>query len=371
MVDSRVEKLAKLCVYYSVDVKPKEQVVIRELSELSFPLINEIYKECLLRDAYPLLMFHSNVGHTPFAYTFYKYAKEHQLDFVSPVDKFVFENMDVLITPFCTPNPKRLTNIDPSKIKMYIASKRELMEIYRKRVAEGKLRWTVLPYPINAQAQEAAMSLAEYEDFVYSSCLVDKEDPIAEWKKIHKEQEKICKFLNQASEIRIVGDDTDLMFNVKGRKWINGSGEKNMPGGEVFTGPIEDSVEGKIRFTFPGIRAGKEVEDIKLTFKEGKVVKASAVKGNGLLQETLKIDGADRIGEAAIGTNYGIGRFTKNMLLDEKMGGTIHIALGASIPESGGLNKSAIHWDILKDMKKHGEIYADGKLFYKNGKFLI
>ncbi len=215
------------------------------------------------------------------------------------------------------------------------------------------------------------MALAEYEDFVYSSCLVDKEDPIAEWKKIHQQQEKICDFLNQVDEIHITGEDTDLTFNVMSRKWINCSGKYNMPDGEVFTGPIENSANGTIRFTFPGIFSGREVEDITVTLKDGKVVKASAAKGDKLLQQLLKIEGADHIGEAAIGTNYGITKFTKNMLFDEKMGGTIHMALGRSIPESGGLNKSAIHWDILKDMKKDGEIYADNKLFYKNGKFLI
>jgi aminopeptidase len=143
-----------------------------------------------------------------------------------------------------------------------------------------------------------------------------------------------------------------------------------MPDGEVFTGPVEESVNGKIRFTYPGIYSGKEVEDINLEFKNGKVVKASAAKGDELLQELLKIEGANRIGEAAIGTNYGITKFTKEMLFDEKMGGTIHLALGNSYPETGARNKSAIHWDILKDMKKHGEIYADGELFYQNGKFL-
>jgi aminopeptidase len=320
----------------------------------------------LLSDAYPLIIPKLDVQ-----YTFFKYAKEHQLKFVSPFTKFILETMDVLISISCEPNPKRLTNIDPSKIKMHAASRREIMEDFLKRHAEGKLKWTGLPYPINAQAQEAAMALAEYEDFVYSSCLVDKEDPIAEWKKIRKQQEKICESPNQASEIRIVGEDTDLTFNVKDRRWINCSGKVNMPDGEVYTTPLEKSANGIVRFTFPGIVAGREVEDITLKFKDGKVVKASAAKGHELLQQTLKIEGADRIGEAAIGTNYGITRFTKNMLFDEKMGGTIHIALGASVPESGGLNKSAIHWDILKDMKKDGEIYADGKLFYKNGKFLI
>ena len=365
MVDQRIEKLAKLCVHYSVEVKPKEKVLVQG-SELAFPLINEIYKECLLSDAYPHIIPNLDVQ-----YTFFKHAKEHQLKFVSPFTKFILENMDVLISISCEPNPKRLTNIDPSKMKIYAASRREIMEDFLKRIAEGKLKWTGLPYPMNSQAQEASMALAEYEDFVYSSCLVDKEDPIAEWKKIRKRQEKICEFLNQVSEICIVGEYTDLTFNVKGRKWINCSGKLNMPDGEVFTGPVENSANGTVRFTFPGIFSGREVEDIKLTFKDGKVVKASAAKGDELLQQLLKIEGADRIGEAAIGTNYGITRFTKNMLFDEKMGGTIHIALGAAPPESGGLNKSAIHWDILKDMKKGGEIYADGKLFYKNGKFLI
>jgi aminopeptidase len=169
----------------------------------------------------------------------------------------------------------------------------------------------------------------------------------------------------------VVGGDTDLTFNIKGRRWVNCGGKTNMPDGEVFTGPIENSVNGAIRFTYPGIYSGKEVEDIRLTFNNGKVVKASAAKGNELLQELLKIDGADRIGEAAIGTNYGIAKFTKNMLFDEKMGGTIHMALGFNpIPETGGLNKSALHWDILKNMKKNGEIYADENLIYKNGQFI-
>ncbi len=364
MVDSRVEKLARLCVRYSVDVKPREEVLIRG-SALAFPLINEIFKECLLSDAYPLIMPSLDVE-----YTFFKYAKEHQLKFVSPFEKLRVENIDVQITVWCQPSPKELTNIDPAKIRTHRASWRELAETFNKRYAEGKLKWTLLPYPINAQAQEANMSLEEYEDFVYSSCFVDKRDPIAEWKKISQRQEKICRFLNQISEIRMVGEDTDLTFSVKGRKWINSDGKRNMPSGEVFTAPVEKSAKGTVRFTYPGIYSGREVEDITLTFKNGKVVKASATKGDELLGQILKIDGANRIGEAAIGTNYGITRFTKNMLFDEKIGGTIHIALGNSYPESGGLNRSAIHWDLLKDMKKDGEIYADGELFYKNGKFL-
>ena len=365
MVDPRLEKLAKLCVNYSVSVKPKEKVVIEGHIQ-AFPIMRELYKECLLSDAYPRIL-----QNTEIMYTFFKYAKEHQLKYVSPFDKFKFENADVRIGIFCNPNPKFLSNIDPKKISMYSSARKELLGIFFKRTAEGSLKWCDLPYPISAQAQEASMSLEEYEDFVYSSCLVDREDPISEWKKIHQQQEEICNFLNKANKIRLLGEDTDLSFDVKGRKWINCSGHKNMPDGEVYTGPLENSANGTIRFSYPGIYLGREVEDISLTFKNGKVVKAKAEKGDELLQQLLKLEGADRIGETAIGTNYGITRFTKEMLFDEKMGGTIHMALGASIPESGGLNESSIHWDILKDMKKDGEIYADGFLFYKKGKFLI
>ncbi len=365
MVDDRIRKLAKLFVAYSVHVQPKEDVVIQG-SYVARPLINELYRECLLAEAYPHILPNLDVQ-----YTFYQTAKEHQLQYVSPFEKFIVENMDVSIGIFCEPNPKGLTSVNPEKMRIRQASRSGLAETLFRREAEGKYRWGGLPYPIDAMAQEAEMALPEYEDFVYKSCLVDKEDPVAEWKKIRAEQQKICDFLNQKSAIRIVGEDTDLSYGVKGRKWINCCGEKNMPDGEVFTSPVENSVNGTVRFTFPGLFYGKEIEDIRLTFKDGRVVKASAGKGDDLLQQLLKIDGADRLGEAAIGTNYQITRFTKHMLFDEKMGGTIHMALGFNpIPDTGGLNKSALHWDILKDMKKGGEIYADGKLFYKDGKFM-
>ena len=365
MVDKRVEKLAKLFVNYSVGVRPKENVIIQGTAQ-AFPLINELYRECLLADAYPQIF-----AQVDSQYTFYETAKDHQLTHVSPFNKFMVENTDVMIGIFCDTNPKRLTNVNPEKIRKHKAAESELMEILFKREAEGKFRWGELPYPIVAQAQEAEMALEEYEDFVYSSCLLDKKDPVAEWKKVRKEQDKLCDLLNKTDKIRIVGEDTDISYSVKGRKWINCSGEKNMPDGEVFTSPIESSVNGTIRFTYPGIFQGRDIEDICLTFKAGKVIKASAAKGEKLLKELLKIKGADHLGEAAIGTNYGITRFTKDMLFDEKMGGTIHMALGLNpAPETGGTNKSAVHWDILKDMTKNSEIYANEELVYKNGKFL-
>jgi aminopeptidase len=194
------------------------------------------------------------------------------------------------------PNPKDLSNVDPSKVRLRAGARKEINDIWMKRAAEGKLKWTLLPYPVSSAAQEASMALPEYEDFVYKSCFVDKKNPIAEWRKMQAEQEKICERLNNVSEMRIVGEDTDLTFNVKGRKWLNCCGLINMPDGEVYTGPVEDSVNGTIRFTYPGIYYGKEAEDIRLTFKKGKVVKASAAKGEDLLKEILKIKNADRLG---------------------------------------------------------------------------
>jgi aminopeptidase len=216
------------------------------------------------------------------------------------------------------------------------------------------------------------MSLAEYTDFVFGAGLLDHDDPVAEWRRIDAQQEKICDILNTKSDLRIVSTDTDISMSIAGRKWINCSGHENFPDGEVFTGPVEDTVNGHIRFSFPGIYAGKEIEDIRLEFKDGKVVKATAAKGEELLQALLETDeGARFVGELAVGTNFGIQNFTQNMLFDEKIGGTVHLAIGASYPESGGKNKSGIHWDMLCDMREGGEIYADGELIYRNGNFSI
>ncbi|MFQ6087544.1 MAG: aminopeptidase [Candidatus Methanofastidiosia archaeon] len=367
MADSRIERLAEVLVRYSVEVKRDEKVVIGG-SLLAEPLIEEVYKEVVKQGAHPTMQVElRNLGDI-----FFKYAKKHQLEHLSPFTKFMVENADVIISLWADVNPKHFTNVNPEKIKKKTQAQREITEIYMKRVASGDLRWTLGPHPTHGMAQEASMSLLEYEEFVYGACLVHKKDPVKRWKKISEKQEKIVSYLNKTKELKITGEDTELTMSCEGRKWINCDGKKNMPDGEVFTGPIENSAKGVIRFTYPAIYASKEVEDIRLTFKKGKVVKAEAKKGEELLREMLKVDeGAKKIGEIAIGTNFGIQRFTKNMLFDEKMGGTLHLALGRSIPESGGVNISSIHWDMLKDMKKDAEIYADSELFYKNGRFLI
>ena len=195
---------------------------------------------------------------------------------------------------------------------------------------------------------------------------------MAAWKGIHRKQARLCRYLNKVRKLRIVKEGTDISMLVGGRTWANSDGKNNMPSGEIFTGPIEDSVEGKIAFTFPACYGGREVHDVRLTFKKGKVVKATASKGQEFLHSTLDTDkGARFVGEIAVGTNYSVKQFTKNTLFDEKIGGTIHMAVGSSYPKTGGLNKSAIHWDMVADMREGGKIYADGKIIYKDGKFTL
>jgi len=359
--------MAKAVVDYSSEMEEKDKVLIQGTT-LAVPLVEAIYRESLLKGAYPevsLLTDNLQV-------LFYQHAEDHQLEYVSPFMKYYVDNLDVIITVLAEYNLKQLTSINSEKIGRRLKAQQALNATILKRAHEGTLEWTLTLYPTHALAQEASMSLLEYEDFVYHACFVDMPDPVAEWKKLSQSQEKIVDYLNGKSTLQIVGEDTDLSMRFTERTWINSDGHRNFPSGEVFTGPVEDSAEGTIRFTYPGIYMGKEVEDIILTFEKGSVVEAHAEKGDDLLQEMLsKDDGARRIGEVAIGTNYGITKFTKNILFDEKIGGTIHVALGRSIPDTGGVNDSAIHWDLLKDMKSEGRIYADGELFYENGEFLI
>ncbi len=359
--------MARVLVDYCTEVKERNKVLIQGTT-LAIPLVEALYKETIRKGAYPeVYLLSENMQDI-----FFAYAEDHQLEYASPFLKHQMENVDVFIMIMAEYNPKHLSTVDPQRIARRTRAQQVFNAIMMKRAQEGTLRWTLTVYPTHAYAQEASMSLLEYQDFVYHACFVDVPDPIAEWRKLSKTQERIVNYLNGKSELHIVGEDTDLRVEMKGRKWINDDGHRNFPSGEAFTSPVEDSAEGTIRFTYPGIYMGKEVEDITLTLKEGVVVRASARKGDDLLHEMLAIDeGARRLGEVAIGANYGIATFTKNIVFDEKIGGTVHVALGRSIPEAGGRNTSAIHWDLLKNMESGGRLYADGELFYKNGKILI
>lgn len=367
MADIRVERLADLAVNYSVAVKKNQDIFILG-PYLAFPLIEQVHKHVLLAGAYPSVIIRDEQLDD----LFFQHGQDHQLEHVSLLSRYAIQQAHALIYIKAEKNPKHLANVDPRKIALNMKPQKELSDLMADRIKKGELTWTLFPFPTDAMAQEASMSLLQYQEFVYKACLAHKEDPRKEWEKISDKQEKMAEYLEKKSELHIVGEDTDITFQVGGRKWVNADGKKNMPDGEVFTGPHEDSAEGTIRFTFPAIYTGNEVEDVKLTFRKGVVVSAQARKGEELLRQMIKVDeGASRIGEVAIGTNYEITTFTKDMLFDEKMGGTIHMALGRGMPESGSVNRSGIHWDMLKDMKKGGKIYADGELVYENGAFLV
>ena len=358
------QKLATVLTRYSLPIQAGQEVAIMcDVAAQDAAL--EVYKEVLKLGAYPTLL--ASFGNAR-DYVF-KYGTEDQITHKSYLLRELYSHTDHLIRLVADENTKVLSNVEPRLIALQQTSLRDIVDIMMERETRGEYHWTLTVIPTNAMAQEAGMSLDDYRAFVFGAELLDNADPIAGWQEVSRSQQHWCDWLTKRSEFRFVGKDTDLSMSCAGRTWVNCDGKKNFPDGEVFTGPVEDSVNGTIRFTYPLIYLGNEIEDVRLTFRDGEVVEASAAKGEALLKEILSIEGARRVGEIAIGTNYGITRFTKHMLFDEKIGGTMHLAIGRSIPESGGKNVSAIHLDILKDMRDGGKVYADGELFYENGVF--
>ncbi len=367
MTDPRVETVARILVDYSVSVQPGQFVVIQG-TPAGTPLILALYQRVLERGGHPWL----RLGLDEVNEIFFKYASDEQLDFVAPVDRQLIEEIDARISVWTETNTKALTNVDPARQARASAARRPLLERFLERAAKKELRWTGTAYPTNAFAQDAEMSLREFEDFVYGAALVHEPDPIAAWQEVSRAQQRLVDWLSDKDQVRLVGPDTDLTLSIKGRSWVNCDGHENFPDGEIFTGPVEDSVNGHVRFTYPACTNGREVEDVRLWFEGGKVVKASAAKNQEFLLTMLDTDeGARYLGEFAFGTNRGIQRFTKNILFDEKIGGTVHMALGAGYPETGSRNRSAIHWDMICDLRQGGEVWVDGVLFAQDGKFLV
>jgi aminopeptidase len=246
------------------------------------------------------------------------------------------------------------------------------MEQFMKRAGSGSLRWVATQFPCQASAQDAEMSLSEYEDFVFGAGLLDHDDPAQSWEYLAQAQSRLTEALSEIHELRFVTPrGTNLRVTVEGRTWINCAGHENFPDGEVFTGPLEAATEGVACYDFPAVNGGREVDGIRLAFRAGRVVEASARKGEDFLVRMLDQDaGARVLGEIALGCNYGIARHTRNTLFDEKIGGTFHAALGAAYPESGGKNVSGLHWDMVCDLRAGGVVYADGRIISENGRFL-
>lgn len=355
MIDPRVKKLAEILVNHSVTVKRGSRIVISYQQE-GYDLAKECYKLILQKGAYPIV----HCIMPGFAYTYYKYATEEQLKKFPELAMHEAKNTDGEINIGASYNSKELTNINPEKIAIRRKVNQPISDVIRK-----KKNWLIVEYPTNAMAQDADMSLEEMEDFIFGATNID-------WNKVQKEGEKLKKVIDRGENVRIIGKDTDIRFSIKGRKAQNSAGKFNMPDGEVFTSPVETTTNGHIYYEMPAVYGGKEVEGVRLEFKNGVVVKAEAKKNQDYLQKMIKIDkGSSMLGELGVGINFGIKKFTKRILFDEKIGGTVHLALGESFEECGGTNKSALHWDMIKDLRKEGTLYIDNKPVVREGKILV
>ncbi len=367
MIDQRVEKLADLLVGYSTPIKPGQKAFIYGESP-GEPLMMAIAKRVLLSGGHPVI-FPTFPGYEEM---FLKIASDEQLKFVHPYRRNVFETYDARYAIHSESNLKSLSNIDPARQAIHSRAYAEIGKIFMERSAKKELRWSVALYPTQAYAQQAEMSLADYEDFVYNACMPDMNDPVGYWMKASAEQQKICDWLVGRKQVHVVGRETDLTLSIEGRTFEKSDCHENVPDGEIFTGPIENSINGRVYYSYPAIYNGHEVTGVRLWFEDGKIVKATAEKNEDFLIKTLDTDeGARYIGEFAIGTNDAIQRFTGELLFDEKIGGSFHMAAGAGYPETGSVNESAVHWDMICDLREGGEITVDGLPFHKNGKFVL
>jgi aminopeptidase len=372
VADLRVQKYAKILVEHSTRVAPGDRILI-EATTAAEPLVREIFIQILGRGGipHPMIAF---PGMMPFSQdeVYLTYANDTQLDFVPTFYKLAYDQFEGRIRIHSATNTHGTTNIDPIKSQRRGRALSSITEAQMRRGAERKFKWVTTLYPTDGYAQDAGMSLKEYEDFVFNAVHANEDDPIAYWNSTSTEQQKAIDFLSNKSQIVLRGPNVDLTLSIKGRKFENSIGVFNMPDGEIFTGPIEDSINGWVKYTYPAIYGGVAVEGAELTFSNGRVETAKAEKNQDYLLKILESDTGSRyIGEFAIGTNKDITRFTGNILFDEKIGGSFHMALGAGYPETGSKNKSAIHWDMICDLRKDSEILADNQPFYKNGQFVF
>jgi aminopeptidase len=367
MADQSVAKLADLIVNYSVQLQPG-QLVRLDGGTVAAPLLLELYRAAIRAGGHP----YTRIALEGTEHIVLSEGVEDQVAFVSEIERREVEEIDALITIWADKNTRALSQADPQRVSRRMASQRKLSNRYWDRIDAGEARWCGTRFPTYAHAQDAEMSIEEYENFVYAACHVrPHEDPVTHWQRVSVELNARARELETFRELRVVGEDTDLRLVVEGRQWLAADGRLNMPDGEIFTSPVETETEGEIRFSFPAIFGGRAFEDVRMRFEGGRVVAAEAASGADHLQALLDMDeGARVLGETAFGLNYEIDRFTRDILFDEKIGGTLHFALGSSFKRLGGLNESGLHWDLICDLRDGGEVYADGQLVWKAGRFL-
>jgi aminopeptidase len=372
VADLRVQKFAKILVEHSARIVPGDRVLI-EATTAAEALVRELYIQILERGGIPHPMI-GFPGMVPFVQDdmYLTYASDTQLDFIPTFYKIAYDQFESRIRIHSATNTRATSSLDPAKSQRWGKAISAITASQMRRGGEGVFKWVTTLFPTDGYAQDAGMSLKDYEDFVFNAVHAHEEDPIAYWNSTAAGQQKAIDFLAGKDVVTLRGPNVDLTLSIKGRKFMNSTGTYNMPDGEIYTGPVEDSVNGWVRFTYPAIYGGVAVEGAELTFNRGRVEQAKAEKNEDYLIKMLESDDGSRyLGEFAIGTNFDIDRFTGNILFDEKIGGTFHMALGAGYPETGSHNKSAIHWDMICDLRTDSEIHVDGELFYKNGKFVF
>jgi aminopeptidase len=364
--DPRREKLADVAVGYSTEVR-RGDVVRIEGNPPTSPMLRELYRAAIRAGGHPQAMVIVDEA----TESLLDEGADEQVAWVPLDARWHLEHGDVWIMLDGPENTRHLSGADAAKMARHAQAREPYRDRYMERAARGEFRWLYCGCPTPAAAQAAGMSLPQFEQLVFGASFVDADDPVAAWRSFGERLDRIADFLEQVRELRVVADDTDLTLSVEGRTWLRAGGKSNLPDGEVFTGPVETSVEGTIRLTFPAIVRGRQAEDVRLRFERGEVVEATARSGEGFLREMIAIDdGARRVGEFAFGLNDAVTEYTGSLLLDEKMGGTVHLALGRSVPGTGGENTSALHWDMVCDLRRGGEVYADGELVYRDGAFV-
>jgi aminopeptidase len=366
MNDPRYARLARLIAEHSLELR-EGQVLRIQGSTAAAPLILALHREAILRGAH----VYAAVDLEALKEILIADGSDEQLDFVSPIELREAAYLDAAVTIWAETNTRATSKLDPTRHQRQIAAERQYAIRRRDRIERGELRWCGTLCPTNAHAQDAEMSLSDYEDFVFRACHAVDDDPVGHWRGVAAELQGRAAELDSVRELRIVGEDTDLTVAVEGRRWRTAHGLHNMPDGEVYTSPVETSVNGTIRFGFPSLFEGREIDDPRLRFEDGRVVGVDAASGKGYLEALLQMDaGASTVGEIAFGLNYEIDRSTRNILFDEKIGGTMHLALGMGFQDLGGKNRSSLHLDLICDLRREGEVYADGDLIWRAGRFV-
>ncbi|HEY7350024.1 MAG TPA: aminopeptidase [Ktedonobacterales bacterium] len=370
MADPRIRRWAETLTRYCLYVQPGETVVINA-APLAAPLVEEVYREILRAGGKPL----PRISLPALTEITLKEASDAQLAFVSPMDEVMAETISARLSIGSEENVRSLASVDPSRQAILQRANAASRRRFSEREQQGQFKWCGTLYPTQAYAQNAGMSLGDFTEFVYEACFLNDEHPAERWRALGAAQQRYVDWLKGKKRVRVLGRDTDLSLSIEGRTFINSDGKRNFPSGEFFTGPVEDSAEGTIRYMVPSAINGRVVQDIRLRFRKGEVVEATAAQGQEFMEQMLKMDdGARRLGEFAFGNNFGITRGISNTLFDEKIGGTVHLALGSSYPETGGQNLSALHWDMVCDLRPEaggGEVWVDDTLFLKDGKLLV